>query len=250
MADFNHLAILRSGVEAWNKHVAEKNDERGKFHWMDLTSAELSGTCLRGADLLRVDLRGADLNGADLTLADLLEADLTAADMRGARLRSTRLSGAHLADADLRGADLGRAKLDDANLRRADLRDVQLQKADLSRSNVTKARFSGAKLWSTSLGGVMSLADADGLTSVQHLGPSHVGIDTLVAAGGRLPASFLAGCGLRRWELEFSKLFDPELTAVEIAQLLSVDVFQARTEVRCSLGVRLFPTPTPTPTSC
>jgi uncharacterized protein YjbI with pentapeptide repeats len=79
MADPDQVALLRSGVAAWNawrsRHVETATD-----------------------------LTGASLRGLDLSLADLGAADLRKADLRGTILR---------------GAGLARARLDEANLFKA-----------------------------------------------------------------------------------------------------------------------------------
>ena len=95
MADADQVALLRSGVSAWNGWRAEHAG----------ITPDLSGASLRG-----LDLTGADLSGVDLRQADL----------RGAALRSVRLTGARLD-----GANLFKAVLQDADLEGAVLLDVQ-----------------------------------------------------------------------------------------------------------------------------
>jgi hypothetical protein len=87
----------------------------------NLRDADLTTTCLAGANLRSADLAGANLAGANLTGAYLRGAYLRGADLAGADLR-----GADLAGADLRDADLAGAYLRDADLRDADLRDADL----------------------------------------------------------------------------------------------------------------------------
>ena len=94
MADADQVALLRSGVSAWND-------------WRDRNAgvaADLSGTSLRGLDLTAADLRAADLR----------RADLRGAILRGARLTGARLDGANLFKAVLEDADLDGAVLLDA----------------------------------------------------------------------------------------------------------------------------------------
>ena len=86
MADADQVAMLRTGVSAWND-------------WRDRHA---------GAE---PDLSGATLRGFDLTGADLSAADLREADLRGTTLRAARLTGARLD-----GANLFKAMLDDADL--------------------------------------------------------------------------------------------------------------------------------------
>jgi uncharacterized protein YjbI with pentapeptide repeats len=61
MADEEHVALLKQGVEVWNKWREENPDVRP-----DLVVANLNG-----ADLSKAFLNGARLGGAFLTDADL-----------------------------------------------------------------------------------------------------------------------------------------------------------------------------------
>ena len=61
MANEEHLKILRSGVEKWNKWREENPDVMP-----DLKKANLTKVSLSGVDLRLADLSGADLSGAYL----------------------------------------------------------------------------------------------------------------------------------------------------------------------------------------
>jgi Pentapeptide repeats (8 copies) len=100
MANAEHLAILRQGVDAWNA-------------WREKEPR------------VRPDLSKADLIGADLSAADLIGADLSAADLRAADLRGANLIGANLIGANLIGANLIDACLDGADLTDARLWETQ-----------------------------------------------------------------------------------------------------------------------------
>ena len=155
MADQEHLAILKKGVEAWNEWRRTKPRIKP-----DLYSANLAGADLQGADLSEARLRQANLREADLTEADLSGAYLVQADLAGADLHSADLSGADLKRICLRGADLreacfrgasfgwGRpADLREANLRGADFTDAMLLVIQVDIEEISKARtLSGAML--------------------------------------------------------------------------------------------------------
>jgi uncharacterized protein YjbI with pentapeptide repeats len=113
MANKEHLARLKQGVEAWNQ-------------WREAANPDIQAD-LHGADLRNADLAGADLAGADLAGADLREADLTGAHLTGAHLFSADLFGV-----DLAGADLSRTNLSSAILERALLIQTNLEEADLT----------------------------------------------------------------------------------------------------------------------
>ena len=72
--------------------------------------------------------------------------------------------------------------------------------ADLRHADLTDANLSGADLgavwcWMTTFANV-DLSKASGLDSVQHGGPSTIGIDTLFRSQGKIPEAFLRGCGV------------------------------------------------------
>ena len=185
-----------------------------------LIEADLSRAILCGANLSKADLRRANLHVADLRWLNLDEADLSEADLSGADLSSVDLRRANLAwgeaiEANLSGADLswagvgGGAKLEGLDFSRANLRGADLRKADLNRANFTgvdlswanlggvdlrRANLSGAFLDKTIFGDT-NLSETFGLDTCVHRGPSILDHQTL-AQSGKLPISFLRGCGL------------------------------------------------------
>ncbi|MBI4797335.1 MAG: toll/interleukin-1 receptor domain-containing protein [Desulfarculus sp.] len=175
MANPEHLAILRQGVEAWNKWRVENPEVRPR---------------LVDADLQEADLRRANLAEADLRWANLSQANLRWAYLPGVDLRGVTLVKANFSDADLRWADLR-----GADLRGADLRKARLADANLSRANFARADMTEAWIGLSSLGGT-DLSQVKGLETVGHLGPSSIGIDTIYRSGGKIPESFLRGAGV------------------------------------------------------
>jgi uncharacterized protein YjbI with pentapeptide repeats len=146
MANEEQLAVLKQGVEVWNKWRQENSAAD-----LDLTEADLTRAELSGADLSNASLRDARLRGADLTYANLREASLWGADLSGAsliraNLTSTFLRGADLQDARLMDASLIEADLTKANLARADLTDADLEKSRLIQARLSKANLTGASL--------------------------------------------------------------------------------------------------------
>ncbi|HYW21486.1 MAG TPA: pentapeptide repeat-containing protein [Nodularia sp. (in: cyanobacteria)] len=103
-----HLAILKQGVEVWNKWRRENLGLKVDLIWAfldgaNLSGVNLSGAFLNGADLSGAFLNGADLNGADLSGADLSGADLSGADLSGADLRKSRVTATNFDNATLTG---------------------------------------------------------------------------------------------------------------------------------------------------
>jgi uncharacterized protein YjbI with pentapeptide repeats len=209
MANDEHVAILKKGVDAWNAWRDENPDIRP-----DLSRANLRLGVLVGADLCRADLRGADLSGtnldeanlsrADLTSANLDKVDLTSANLSKANLRGADLTGANLIGADLRGADLSEASLIDASAS-----EVDLSKANLSAANLSGARLARAKL-----------RDAD-LTGA-YLRGANLGEANLT--GANLRGADLFEAGLSRADLRET---DPREASLIEARLFSANLSRA-----------------------
>jgi uncharacterized protein YjbI with pentapeptide repeats len=88
MANDEHVALLKQGVEAWNAWRNENRNIRPDLAGADLAGARLIGAYLRGANLFEVNLAGANLTKARLERADLTGADLTKANLTEADLRA------------------------------------------------------------------------------------------------------------------------------------------------------------------
>ena len=184
MANPEHLEILNQGVDVWNKWRWEHSEIKPDFGKHSLNSewgeyVNLRDTKLSGADFSGADFTGADLRGLDLSVADLSGANLT-----GVNLVFANLYGAHLDRATLRRANLGRAKFWAAILDGAD--------------------FSNTIIWGTTFGD-NDLSLVTGLDTVEHRGPSTIGIDTLYKSGGKIPEVFLRGCGVPETFITFAK---------------------------------------------
>ena len=160
MANKEQLDILKKGVDAWNRWRSQNPREP-----INLGNANLSGTNLCKADLRRVDLREANLREANLSGAILSRANLSEADLFRANLGDANLSGAYLYKANLSGAYLGYVNL------------------------------SGVQIGWTTFGD-NDLSSVKGLETIGHLGPSTIGIDTIISSGGNIPEIFLRGAGV------------------------------------------------------
>jgi len=90
------------------------------------------------------------------------------------------LSRANLINANLSDADLSGANLSDANLSLAKLSDT-----DLSRATVGWTQFTD-----------IDLRTVKGLGTVEHEGPSSIGIDTIYRSKGHIPKAFLRKAGV------------------------------------------------------
>jgi|SRR5271157_1419840 len=94
MANPEHLAILKQGVERWNKWREEHSDVVP-----DLREANLGR-----ANLRRANLRAANLLAAHVSAADLREANLSRANLGGADFTGAEAGGTNFADVDLSAA--------------------------------------------------------------------------------------------------------------------------------------------------
>lgn len=129
-------------------------------------------THLNGVDLSRANLSEANLSKVDFTLADLSGADLSGAHLGGTRLGGADLSGAHLGGVYLNSSDLSHA--------------------DLSRAQLGWTVFCN-----------IDLSETIGLETVQHIGPSTIGVDTILKSKGNIPHKFLLDSGMPQEVIDY-----------------------------------------------
>lgn len=173
MANEEQLAILRQGVEVWNKWREENKKVKIDLNGAELIDAELSGVNFSNAHLTNINLskahlskanlrkaeislanfRKAYLAGAQLDFANLFDVDLSEAQLGDANLTGAELAYANLSGANLTGAELQNAKLDVANLREANFKNANLRSAKLRGADLTKAHFSESDLSGADLSG-------------------------------------------------------------------------------------------------
>lgn len=207
MANEEHLAILKQGVETWNQWRGDNPEIRLDLIRADLSDAHLSLVDLSYAHLSRADLSRADLSGAHLSHADLSRADLSRADLSYADLSYADLSDADLSFAHLSLVDLSHALLSGVHLSHADLSDAHLSRAllvyaDLSRADLTGTNMSDAKIGWTVFGDV-DLRKVKGLDTVWHQGPSTIGVDTIYNSKGNIPHKFLLDSGMPQEAIDY-----------------------------------------------
>jgi uncharacterized protein YjbI with pentapeptide repeats len=195
MANDEHLAVLRRGVNAWNRWRRANPD----------VSPDLSGANLHGANLIEADLRGARLVGAELSQAALYNSYLVGANLRwanlaGADLHGAVLAGANLTEANLQRANFRAADLTRARLQKADLGEAELEAADLAGANLSEAALVGARLVGADLAGT-SFQAANLTGAVLHRADL-IGANLIEA---NLRNADLCGCriyGVSAWEVK------------------------------------------------
>jgi hypothetical protein len=216
MADPKLVRLLEQGSEVWNRwrerhpkdvlvDLSKANLRKTKLRGanlreVNLCEAELSWTELSGIDLFHADLRGAHLFKANLIGANLIDSNLSGADLHLAHLSNTdlhlaNLSNANLSDSDLRFANLFNADLSGTDLHGANLSNANLRRANLSRTNLEKSNWTHANIGWSQLDN-LDLCEVIGLETVQHSGPSTIGLDTIYQSKGQIPEAFLRGAGV------------------------------------------------------
>ena len=164
MANPEHLEILK----------------QGQWTWWRIQNPQINPD-LSNEDLSRIDYGAASMHNADLSGTILYEKNLFNEDFSGAIL----LRNAVLKNADLRGAKFKGTDLSGANLILANLTDADLTDADFTAATVGRTIF-----------GKNDFSSVIGLETVQHIGTSIIGIDTLYRSKGNIPERFLRGCGV------------------------------------------------------
>ncbi len=199
---------LESRLDLWNEWRRNSPNVKIDLSGLYLPRAYLDEIDLDEANLQRAMLDEVELNSAYLSGADLRRASLYNANCHVAIFRGSNLSNANLFKANFQGA-----VLDDANLSNTGLESVNLSGAELFNTN-----FQGAKFHETILGD-NNLSACLGLETVEHHGPSYIGIETIQRSRGKIPLKFLRGCGLSDIDIEYAKLANPELTAQEVSEI-------------------------------
>ncbi|MBI4683800.1 MAG: toll/interleukin-1 receptor domain-containing protein [Nitrospirae bacterium] len=190
MANQEQLDIIKQGSEVWNQW---RKTIRRRQH-PDLRDSNLSGLDLKRANLSETDLNRANLRNVDFCDADLRDADLGDADLMYANLTHVNLSNANLCGSDISGANLAHAI-------------------------VKGTEFADGWVGSTTFLNV-DLGSARGLDSLKHFAPSIIGVDTLYLSADKIPEGFLRGCGLNDWQIEVTKLNNPDLSPEKLNDII------------------------------
>ncbi|WP_220197757.1 pentapeptide repeat-containing protein [Ktedonospora formicarum] len=125
----------------------------------------------------------------------LNEEDLSELNLSFANLRSANLSFANLTSTSLRRACLESANLWHTRLHHADLSISDLSVALFQDAKLHQTRFHHA-LFSRTIFVDVDLSTAQGLETVRHMAPSHIGIDTIYHSQGNISERFLRGAGI------------------------------------------------------
>lgn len=148
MADEEHLAILKQGVEIWNKW------RKANPHIVpDLSGNSFIGTQFIRIDFSRANLTEADFSHANLTYSNLNKANLTKANFSHTALNNSELNDAIFCDALLIGIEFIASKLTGANFAYSNLTDAEFYHADAEQSIFINADLTDADLSMSNLKG-------------------------------------------------------------------------------------------------
>lgn len=199
-------ADLRKLVKG-NSDLSKADLRNADLRYANMRDSNFSGSLLTdarfdGAILVRSSFIGADLRRAVFSNAQLDRANLREADLKDAKLDRARLIGAILSNANFGAAELTSADLSESNLRGTALVASDLFRANFSGADTQGTNFTRSRMGHTLLGN-LDLSKAKGLDSITHLGPSTLGIDTVVMSRGALSEAFLRGCGVPSRFIEY-----------------------------------------------
>ena len=220
LADFEGLDLRDvplSGVELSSANLKGANLSGADLWRTRLSGADLTGADLRGSTLEQVDLQGAVMIGATLARGTIRNCNFHLADLSGADVSETQLLACDFSQADLRLADFQQAEIRDTNFRSALFTGTKLSYAAMTSSDLSNTEFHGSvlqeclfkkcRLEATHLAGAKcyrtswiqtDMSHVKGLEEVVHLGPSELGLETLLASDGCIPVEFLLGCGVHQ----------------------------------------------------
>jgi len=136
---------------------------------------------------MRADIMKGNLAGAILIRTDLTDSNLRGAHFDATVFRETALKRTNLMEACFRPSNLH------SNLKGSGVSD-----------GILHADFEGSAMFRTILVD-MDLSTAKGLETVNHAGPSHIGIDTIYRSQGKIPEVFLRGAGVPENLIEYMR---------------------------------------------
>lgn len=178
--------------------------------------AILFGAQMEGADLGRAQLEQAYLREAQMEGVNLSEARMERADLRRAHMEGAILWAAYLEKADFRNAQMSRADLKWTNLKRADLSFAQMDRVDFYKAQMKEARLVGAVLEKALLAGA-EMKQAN-LTGAQMKGAvlSGVEMEEAVLREAQMQGADLIVAQMKGVDLSFSSLMGDQQSILKL----------------------------------
>lgn len=185
----------RPRIDLSNADLSRREFSEYTLDKVDLSGCKASPSLFVNTRFRAVSLAGANLGGSSWNncLLQSVEADAASFDM--AAMDDSSFDGSRLARATFSRAELVRTAFRYSDLSYASFQDATLSQVMLASSQLHLAQFSGAQLLEAQIENV-DLSEAVGLEATLHRTPSSIGVDTLYLSGGRIPESFLRGCGV------------------------------------------------------
>jgi uncharacterized protein YjbI with pentapeptide repeats len=187
-AQFLHANLTHtnlSGSKGWDVYFRE-----AELNNANLSNAQFIRANFFHAELQEANFNGANLSGANFRESTAIEADLSGTNLTIADFTGARLNGANLSRANIGGADFTGAYLSNSDFTRAQLFGTNITRAYLLHANFTNAIIGWTLFCEIDLRTVL------GLETIEHRAPSSLGVDTILLSQGKLPPTFLHGCGL------------------------------------------------------
>ncbi|EDL56123.1 toll/interleukin-1 receptor domain-containing protein [Gimesia maris] len=210
MANPEHVEIVLSGpqsIKSWQAEHPEDtldlSNARLKYvnlEWITLQKADFRNAYIEHAhfyncQITKSNFEGATFDKANFGNADLMQVIFRKAQMKNVSFTSSSVVGTIFTDAKLINASFLSTSLRFCSLMGADLRNAEFSFTGLHDSSLNGANLNNAKLNDTTWNDI-NLSDIKGLETIQHSGPSSLGIDTLEKSKGKIPEIFFRGCGL------------------------------------------------------
>jgi uncharacterized protein YjbI with pentapeptide repeats len=162
MANEEHIALLKKGVESWNQWREENPDAKPDFSKADLRGTKLQNANLSDSNLEEVKFQFSNLKGAILT---------------GSNVNKGKFQDVNLTNVKLNNADLKQANFFEANLQHADMENSNLQGAQFNEdTTLFQTNFKGANLKEAS--GLMENQIQDCLVNKETKLPEYLGEET------------------------------------------------------------------------
>jgi uncharacterized protein YjbI with pentapeptide repeats len=197
--------MLEEGVQTWNDwrdknpliipdlsniHLEKTNLSKANF-----SNTNLSRSTILNCNMSRTNVSGADISMAYLSRVDFSHSTLTDANFSNSSLTIVEFTSCQLDGVNFKACQFTRADFYGANMRSCDLTGSRARLTIFDTVDMNNLVMERMSVFSSSFNNI-NMSDVIGLENVTHLGPSSVGIDTLILSKGRLPKDFLRGCGV------------------------------------------------------
>lgn len=182
MANPEHVAKLKEGVEAWNAWREENPRVRPDLGQVEGLNAHLNGYDFTDTDFFNANLIGAQLKSTTLHGTDFQYADLVCAELQFAKLIDSNFSHARVDSADFSDSSLGGVTFDDTSLAGA---------------NFLRAKIGGVRFLNVDLSSTLNLDTSD----VYY--PCSISTTTIYKSSGQISREFLIKSGIPEQHVDY-----------------------------------------------